>query len=190
MGTIQLRCKVFPGAFLLYLCKPRVAVDNVYEQIVRWGENALEVPPGRRYLRVWFNYITGPTNVAEVVLDVPEGQPVRLVYKTRWLIFLPGKLEIEGAMPQAGMPYGAGAPGMPMAGQPGPGAGQPQHQAHPQAQQQVQAQTHAQAQHQGAGQAPPGWNADPTGRHQHRWWDGQRWTSAVADQGVTADDPL
>jgi Protein of unknown function (DUF2510) len=186
MGTIQLRCKVFPGAFLLYLCKPRVAVDNVYEQIVRWGENALEVPPGRRYLRVWFNYITGPTNVGEVVLDVPEGQPVRLVYKTRWLIFLPGKLEIEGGGPQAGLPYGGAAAGMPMAGQPGPAAGQPH--LHGQAPGQPQSQPQAQAQ--GAGQAPPGWNPDPTGRHQHRWWDGQRWTSAVADHGVPADDPL
>jgi hypothetical protein len=33
-----------------------------------------------------------------------------------------------------------------------------------------------------------GWHPDPTGRHQHRWWDGARWTDAVADAGVTGTD--
>ena len=41
--------------------------------------------------------------------------------------------------------------------------------------------------------APPlpissGWYADTTGRHQHRYWDGARWTSFVADNGVPAHD--
>lgn len=166
MGAIQLRCKVFPGAFLLYLCKPRVAIDNSYEQIVQWGENTLGVPPGRHHLRVWFNYITGPTNVGDVLVDVSEGQPARVVYKTRWMIFLPGKLEVEGLPLQGGYPYAGGAPA-----------------AIPQAPQ-------ALPQAQAASQAPPGWNPDPVGRHEHRWWDGQRWTSAVADRGVTSDDPL
>lgn len=34
-----------------------------------------------------------------------------------------------------------------------------------------------------------GWYPDPTGRHQHRWWDGQRWSADVADHGVTTSDP-
>lgn len=167
MGVIQLRCKVFPMAFLLYLCKVKVSIDNGYEQILRWGENTLNVPPGRHHLRVWFNYITGPTNVGEAVVDVPDGQPVRMVYKTRWMIFLPGKLELEGFAPQHGQHYG-GAPS-------GGYAQQPQ-----------QAAMQASA----GGEAPPGWNPDPMGRHEHRWWDGQRWTSAVADRGVTSDDPI
>ncbi len=30
-------------------------------------------------------------------------------------------------------------------------------------------------------QAPaPGWYADPTGQHPHRWWDGQQWTDHVS----------
>lgn len=37
---------------------------------------------------------------------------------------------------------------------------------------------------------PPHWAADPYGRHQHRWWDGSRWSDAVADNGVQATDPL
>jgi hypothetical protein len=35
------------------------------------------------------------------------------------------------------------------------------------------------------------WFADPSGRHQHRWWDGSTWTEHVADNGVASvDAPL
>ena len=37
---------------------------------------------------------------------------------------------------------------------------------------------------------PPHWAADPTGRHQHRFWDGTRWTEHAATNGVTYSDPL
>lgn len=37
---------------------------------------------------------------------------------------------------------------------------------------------------------PPGWFPDPTGRHDHRWWDGGAWTAHVADAGVATVDPL
>lgn len=36
----------------------------------------------------------------------------------------------------------------------------------------------------------PGWHLDPSGRHQHRFWDGATWTDQVADNGVTDRDPL
>jgi len=36
---------------------------------------------------------------------------------------------------------------------------------------------------------PPQWYADPSGRHLHRYWDGARWTSHVADDGRTGEDP-
>jgi putative membrane protein len=36
----------------------------------------------------------------------------------------------------------------------------------------------------------PGWFPDPAGRHQHRWWDGTRWSDHVADQGRAGVDPL
>lgn len=34
-----------------------------------------------------------------------------------------------------------------------------------------------------------GWQPDPTGRHEHRYWDGSKWTDNVADAGVSATDP-
>jgi hypothetical protein len=38
--------------------------------------------------------------------------------------------------------------------------------------------------------ASPAWFTDPTGRHDHRFWDGTSWTERVADAGVSAVDPL
>lgn len=36
----------------------------------------------------------------------------------------------------------------------------------------------------------PGWHPDPSGRHQHRFWDGDRWTDQVSDGGTTGTDPV
>ena len=36
---------------------------------------------------------------------------------------------------------------------------------------------------------PAGWNADPTARHQFRYWDGFHWTENVADDGRQSRDP-
>jgi hypothetical protein len=38
--------------------------------------------------------------------------------------------------------------------------------------------------------AKPDWYADPTGRHQYRYWDGAIWTADVADSGQASVDPL
>jgi hypothetical protein len=35
-----------------------------------------------------------------------------------------------------------------------------------------------------------GWNPDPTGRHEYRYWDGTTWTDDVSDNGVTTVDPV
>ena len=39
------------------------------------------------------------------------------------------------------------------------------------------------------GDGSAAWHPDPTGRHEHRWWDGTRWTGMVSDGGVVDDDP-
>jgi hypothetical protein len=36
---------------------------------------------------------------------------------------------------------------------------------------------------------PAGWFTDPGGRHEFRYWDGQRWTEHVSDRGALAIDP-
>ena len=40
-----------------------------------------------------------------------------------------------------------------------------------------------------AGPGAPGWAADPYGRHQWRYWDGNRWTEQVADGSTQSTDP-
>lgn len=35
----------------------------------------------------------------------------------------------------------------------------------------------------------PGWQPDPTGKHDHRYWDGSQWTENVSDAGVASIDP-
>jgi uncharacterized protein (AIM24 family) len=36
----------------------------------------------------------------------------------------------------------------------------------------------------------PGWQRDPDGRYEYRWWDGQSWTDQVVDRGQTVYAPL
>jgi uncharacterized protein YxjI len=36
----------------------------------------------------------------------------------------------------------------------------------------------------------PNWYPDPGGKHEHRYWDGQRWTDDVASHGRQSVDPL
>ncbi len=38
--------------------------------------------------------------------------------------------------------------------------------------------------------SPAGWHPDPTGRHEFRWFNGERWTADVAARGVRSIDPL
>jgi uncharacterized RDD family membrane protein YckC len=36
---------------------------------------------------------------------------------------------------------------------------------------------------------PPGWFADPMGRHEYRYWEGARWSDQVSDAGQVRVDP-
>lgn len=38
------------------------------------------------------------------------------------------------------------------------------------------------------GSHEPAWLADPSGRHQLRWWDGQQWTNHVSTHGFVTMD--
>ena len=40
------------------------------------------------------------------------------------------------------------------------------------------------------GTTPAAWHPDPLGRHELRWWDGQRWSDSVSDQGAVSTDPV
>ncbi len=36
----------------------------------------------------------------------------------------------------------------------------------------------------------PGWWPDPFGRHEHRYYDGKKWTDHTSDKGVSSVDPM
>ena len=40
------------------------------------------------------------------------------------------------------------------------------------------------------GTSAGGWQPDPTGRHELRYWSGTAWTDDVSDQGATSKDPV
>jgi len=37
---------------------------------------------------------------------------------------------------------------------------------------------------------PAGWQPDPRGRHEYRYWDGTQWTDHVSNQGQVSSDPV
>ncbi len=37
---------------------------------------------------------------------------------------------------------------------------------------------------------PAGWQPDPRGRHEYRYWDGTQWTDHVSDKGEVSQDPV
>ena len=107
----------------------------------------------------------------------------------------PGYGPPPGFGPPAG--YGPGGYGSPLGGVPAPGYGQPPGQgpgpvpppgAHPSTYPPFP--TAPAAPPAPASSGPPAWHPDPTGRHEHRYWDGSLWTEHVSDHGAAAMDPV
>ncbi|MDD9369045.1 MAG: DUF2510 domain-containing protein [Acidimicrobiales bacterium] len=164
---MHLRTGFFPLAFILYLFKPRCSIDGGVEFPIQWGDNHIPVPAGRHHVRVWFPYMfisqCGP---AETLIEIPESG-MALEYKApTWWVLSKGTMSIPG--------YGP-AP----AGQAQVYAPQQTHGGYPQ-----------QATAAGGGATPAGWHADPTGRFEQRYWDGQGWSTHVVRGGVQATDPI
>ena len=167
-GGLHLRAGFFPLAFILYLFPPKCSIDGGAEFGIKWGDNHLPVPAGRHHVRVWFPYLfisqCGP---AETLIEIPESG-MALEYKApTWFVFSKGKMLIPG--------YGPAPAAQPQAyGQQAAYGAQPQQAAQPGA----------------SGGNPAGWHADPTGRNEQRYWDGQGWTAHVVRGGVQASDPV
>ena len=173
-GGLHLRTGFFVLAFLLHFFPPKCSIDGSTEIALRWGDNHLPVPAGRHVISVWFPYLFfGRCGVADTVIDVPAAG-MALEYKApTWFVFSKGTLLIPG--------YGP-AP----AAQPQMYGGQQAYAA----QQAYGAQPHQGAQPVAAAGNPAGWHADPTGRYEQRYWDGQGWTPHVFRSGVQASDPI
>ena len=97
---IEVRAKVFPLAFLLYLFKPTVEIDGQAIQ-AKWGSQFFPVIAGNHTLTFYFNYIFGKCNRATTQITLSPGQVLVVTYKTRWLVFLPGIVEVQPWTPTA-----------------------------------------------------------------------------------------
>jgi hypothetical protein len=210
---IRVITKFFPLAFLLFFCSTRIHLDGGPPVPRKWGETDIPVYPGRHQVRCYFPYLFyRAVGDSSIVVDVAPGQLVTVQWKAPWLVFLKGKWSVLGVQPLGGpavapavgptvdpsgyAPVAAQAGYAPAAApQPGYAAAEPVAPqpvaAQPVAAQPVAAQPVATepvaAQ---AVQQPAAWHPDPTGRHQLRYWDGSIWTPHVADNGVSATDPL
>jgi hypothetical protein len=91
---IELRAKVFPLAFILYLFKPTIEIDG---QAIpaKWGTQFIPVAPGTHSISVYFNYFfIKKCNRADTQITLAEGQVLQVTYKSRWLIFMKGLIDV------------------------------------------------------------------------------------------------
>jgi hypothetical protein len=94
---MELRAKVFPLAFILYLFKPTIVVDG-QPMPGRWGVQFVPLAAGNHRVTVFFKYLfIAKCNEATIDVTVSEGQVVPVTYKSRWLIFLKGLIAITPA---------------------------------------------------------------------------------------------
>jgi len=112
MTGVRLHMKVFWMAFLLYALKPQVSINGSAPFAVSWGDNDIPLQPGRYEIQCWYNYLFGPANRARITVDVAAGAVVQLRYRTRWAVFLPGKLEVTSTT-ASGPPTNTWAPPTP-----------------------------------------------------------------------------
>jgi hypothetical protein len=99
---IEVRAKVFPLAFLVYLFKPTVEIDG--QPIpAKWGTQFIPVQPGTHSVSLYYRYLFFKrANAATTQATLSEGQVLQITYKTRWLVFLPGKIDVQPWAPAVG----------------------------------------------------------------------------------------
>lgn len=148
-------------AFILYLCKPRVAI-NGHESTQRWGAVAIPVPPGRYQVEAWTYYMLAPQMGRNgVIIDVAPGTVTRVRWKAPWLVFLKGPIAVTEVVPLgpgAVAPLAAPAAPATLPAPPAPVS------------------------------ALAGWHPDPSGRHEQRYFDGTTWTEHISTAGVAGTD--
>jgi hypothetical protein len=108
---IELRAKVFPLAFILYLFQPTIEIDG-QAYPAKWGTQFFPVAPGNHSVTLYFKYLfMAQCNKAATGLTVAPGQVAVVTYKSRWLVFLPGKVEVGTASGTGGAGAGTRAAG-------------------------------------------------------------------------------
>jgi len=191
---VQVHTGFWALTFLLALVRPRLELDGGPRTPQPWGDTFIWVAPGRHTVRCSFRWLfVDRAGDATVTVDVPPGHVVHLAYEApHWFVFVPGKWTVGAVQPLALDP-GATASGAGPATAPGALAPPEPEQAMPAALPLAPTPPVAPGPRVAPGPPAPaqpaGWFPDPGGGHDHRYWDGTRWTEHVADAGVAAIDP-
>lgn len=85
--------KVFFLSFLLLLFKTTVTIDGS-PAIIGWGEHFFPAAPGAHEVRVSFKYLFGDMGENRVTVQVAPGQTPRVKYRSPFLVFMQGKIEV------------------------------------------------------------------------------------------------
>ena len=88
---ISVTTKFHPLTFLLYLCRPRLVLDNGEPMVRPWGKSFIPAEPGEHSLTCYFRYLyLARAMESSTIVSVAPGQDVELQWKARWIIFQPG----------------------------------------------------------------------------------------------------
>jgi hypothetical protein len=93
-GTVKVHTRVFPLAFLLFLFRTNISID---ENVVTapWGMSDYQVNPGRHRVSVGFRYFFGRNmGGATIDVDVGAGQAVLVSYRSPFVVFSPGEISV------------------------------------------------------------------------------------------------
>jgi hypothetical protein len=101
---IELTAKLFlyPLSFLNLLFKPTIEIDGQPTRGIWQKPQFLAVPAGNHTFSVYWKYLGFlKCNRATLQVQVVDGQVTQVLYNTRWLVYLPGKIAIVTAPPAA-----------------------------------------------------------------------------------------
>jgi hypothetical protein len=94
---IRVITKFSPLAFLFYFARTRLHLDGGLAVDRPWGETAIPVQPGRHQVRCYCRWLFWRAmGDAAIVVDVPPGQLVNLVWRPPWLPFQAGQWTVLG----------------------------------------------------------------------------------------------
>jgi hypothetical protein len=89
---IAVTTKFLPVQFFFYLCKPKIVIDHGEPTLGGWGKTFIPLEPGEHTVSCYFRYLYLPRAMeSSTSINVGPGQVVEMLWKARWLIFLPGK---------------------------------------------------------------------------------------------------
>jgi DNA-directed RNA polymerase subunit RPC12/RpoP len=78
---VEVRASFFPLAWTLYFTKPLVEIDGRERQI-NWNQATFfPLPPGKYEVKVYINFLFGPTGVKWLRIDVRPNRVQRLRYE-------------------------------------------------------------------------------------------------------------